>query len=125
MKEGTTLGARAQSAIERAAVLYKPRLATFNFFFFFALVFSYEHNNTKVVGQSMRSKPFTTWRVVSFILQPFFAPRPQEITPKPLAYKPGTISTAGLKNVKDSRMSGSETDFPVIQSGGWSYRFIN
>jgi hypothetical protein len=30
MKEGTTLGARAQSAIERAAVLYKPRLATFN-----------------------------------------------------------------------------------------------
>jgi hypothetical protein len=27
--------------------------------------------------------------------------------------------------VKDSRMSGSETDFPVIQSGGWSYRFIN
>jgi hypothetical protein len=33
MKEGTTLGARAQSAIQRAAVLYKPRLATFNFFF--------------------------------------------------------------------------------------------
>jgi hypothetical protein len=32
MKEGTTLGARAQSAIQRAAVLYKPRLATFNFF---------------------------------------------------------------------------------------------
>jgi hypothetical protein len=31
MKEGTTLGARAQSAIQRAAVLYKPRLATFNF----------------------------------------------------------------------------------------------
>jgi hypothetical protein len=30
MKEGTTLGARAQSAIQRAAVLYKPRLATFN-----------------------------------------------------------------------------------------------
>jgi hypothetical protein len=30
MKEGTTLGARAQSALERAAVLYKPRLATFN-----------------------------------------------------------------------------------------------
>jgi hypothetical protein len=29
MKEGTTLGARAQSAIQRAAVLYKPRLATF------------------------------------------------------------------------------------------------
>jgi hypothetical protein len=29
MKEGTTsLGARAQSAIQRAAVLYKPRLAT-------------------------------------------------------------------------------------------------
>jgi hypothetical protein len=34
MKEGTTsLGARAQSAIVRAAVLYKPRLATFNFNF--------------------------------------------------------------------------------------------
>jgi hypothetical protein len=34
MKEGTTLlGARAQSAIQRAAVLYKPRLATFNFNF--------------------------------------------------------------------------------------------
>jgi hypothetical protein len=32
MKEGTTLGARAQSAILRAAVLYKPRLATFNLF---------------------------------------------------------------------------------------------
>jgi hypothetical protein len=32
MKEGTPLGARAQSAIQRAAVLYKPRLATFNFF---------------------------------------------------------------------------------------------
>jgi hypothetical protein len=32
MKEGTTsLGARAQSAVQRAAVLYKPRLATFNF----------------------------------------------------------------------------------------------
>jgi hypothetical protein len=31
MKEGTTLGARAQSAIQRATVLYKPRLATFNF----------------------------------------------------------------------------------------------
>jgi hypothetical protein len=31
MKEGTTLGATAQSAIQRAAVLYKPRLATFNF----------------------------------------------------------------------------------------------
>jgi hypothetical protein len=32
MKEGTTsLGAREQSAIYRAAVLYKPRLATFNF----------------------------------------------------------------------------------------------
>jgi hypothetical protein len=31
MKEGTPLGARAQSAIRRAAVLYKPRLATFNF----------------------------------------------------------------------------------------------
>jgi hypothetical protein len=31
MKEGTPLGARAQSAIQRAAVLYKPRLATFNF----------------------------------------------------------------------------------------------
>jgi hypothetical protein len=31
MKEGTTLGARAQSAIYRAAVLYKPRLTTFNF----------------------------------------------------------------------------------------------
>jgi hypothetical protein len=32
MKEGTTsLGARAQSATQRAAVLYKPRLATFNF----------------------------------------------------------------------------------------------
>jgi hypothetical protein len=31
MKEGTTLGARAQWAIQRAAVLYKPRLATFNF----------------------------------------------------------------------------------------------
>jgi hypothetical protein len=30
MKEGTTLGARAQSAIQRAVVLYKPRLATFN-----------------------------------------------------------------------------------------------
>jgi hypothetical protein len=31
MKEGTTsLGARAQSAIWRAAVLYKPRLATFS-----------------------------------------------------------------------------------------------
>jgi hypothetical protein len=29
MKEGTTLGARAQSAIQRAAVLYKPRLETF------------------------------------------------------------------------------------------------
>jgi hypothetical protein len=30
MKEGSTsLGARAQSAIQRAAVLYKPRLATF------------------------------------------------------------------------------------------------
>jgi hypothetical protein len=30
MKEGTTsLWARAQSAIQRAAVLYKPRLATF------------------------------------------------------------------------------------------------
>jgi hypothetical protein len=28
MKEGTPLGARAQSAIQRAAVLYKPRLAT-------------------------------------------------------------------------------------------------
>jgi hypothetical protein len=27
--EGTTLGARAQLAIQRAAVLYKPRLATF------------------------------------------------------------------------------------------------
>jgi hypothetical protein len=33
MKEGTTLGARAQSAIERAAVLYKPRLETFKFNF--------------------------------------------------------------------------------------------
>jgi hypothetical protein len=33
MKEGTTSGARAQSAIQRAAVLYKPRLATFNFNF--------------------------------------------------------------------------------------------
>jgi hypothetical protein len=33
MKEGTPLGARAQSAIQRAAVLYKPRLATFNFNF--------------------------------------------------------------------------------------------
>jgi hypothetical protein len=34
MKEGTTsLGARAQSAIARAAVLYKPRLETFNFNF--------------------------------------------------------------------------------------------
>jgi hypothetical protein len=34
MKEGTTsLGARVQSAIQRAAVLYKPRLATFNFTF--------------------------------------------------------------------------------------------
>jgi hypothetical protein len=33
MKEETTLWARAQSAIQRAAVLYKPRLATFNFFF--------------------------------------------------------------------------------------------
>jgi hypothetical protein len=32
MKEGTPLGARAQSAIQRAAVLYKPRLATFEFF---------------------------------------------------------------------------------------------
>jgi hypothetical protein len=32
MKEGTTLGARAQWAILRAAVLYKPRLATCNFF---------------------------------------------------------------------------------------------
>jgi hypothetical protein len=32
MKEGTiSLGARTQSAIQRAAVLYKPRLATFNF----------------------------------------------------------------------------------------------
>jgi hypothetical protein len=30
IKEGTTLGATAQSAIERAAVLYKQRLATFN-----------------------------------------------------------------------------------------------
>jgi hypothetical protein len=29
MKEGTTLGAKAQPAIQRAAVLYKPRLATF------------------------------------------------------------------------------------------------
>jgi hypothetical protein len=28
MKEGTILGARAQSAIQRAAVLCKPRLAT-------------------------------------------------------------------------------------------------
>jgi hypothetical protein len=35
MKEGSTLGARAQSAIQRAAVLYKPRLATFNFFTFY------------------------------------------------------------------------------------------
>jgi hypothetical protein len=34
MKEGTaSLGARAQSAIQRAAVLYKPRLANFNFDF--------------------------------------------------------------------------------------------
>jgi hypothetical protein len=33
MKEGTaSLGARAQLAIARAAVLYKPRLATFTFF---------------------------------------------------------------------------------------------
>jgi hypothetical protein len=31
MKEGTTSGARAQSAIYTAAVLYKPRLATLNF----------------------------------------------------------------------------------------------
>jgi hypothetical protein len=31
MKEVTTLGARAQSAIQRAAVLYKLPLATFNF----------------------------------------------------------------------------------------------
>jgi hypothetical protein len=30
MKEGTPLGVRAQSAIQRAAVLYKPRLATFD-----------------------------------------------------------------------------------------------
>jgi hypothetical protein len=34
MKEGTPLGARVQSAIQRAAVLYKPRLTTFNFNFF-------------------------------------------------------------------------------------------
>jgi hypothetical protein len=34
-EEGTTPGARAQSAIQRAAVLYKPRLATFNFNFNF------------------------------------------------------------------------------------------
>jgi hypothetical protein len=33
MKEETTLGARAQSAIQGAAVLYKPRLANFNFNF--------------------------------------------------------------------------------------------
>jgi hypothetical protein len=29
MKKGNTSGARAQSAIQRAAVMYKPRLATF------------------------------------------------------------------------------------------------
>jgi hypothetical protein len=34
MKEGTTLGARTQSAIRRAAVLYKLRLSTFNFLTF-------------------------------------------------------------------------------------------
>jgi hypothetical protein len=33
VNEGTTSGARAQSATQRAAVLYKPRLATFNFNF--------------------------------------------------------------------------------------------
>jgi hypothetical protein len=31
--EGTPLGARAQSALQTAAVLYKPRLPTLNFFF--------------------------------------------------------------------------------------------
>jgi hypothetical protein len=34
MKEGTTLGARAQSAIQRVAVFFKPHLATFKFFNF-------------------------------------------------------------------------------------------
>jgi hypothetical protein len=34
MKEETPLGATAQSAIQRAAVLCKPRLATFNFNFY-------------------------------------------------------------------------------------------
>jgi hypothetical protein len=48
MKEGTTsLGARAQSAIQRAAVLYKPRLATFKKKTFLSNVFMtrVHHNN--------------------------------------------------------------------------------
>jgi hypothetical protein len=49
MEEGTTLGARAQSAIQRAAVLYKPRLATFNFFFFNFTSHLYTHEISLVL----------------------------------------------------------------------------
>jgi hypothetical protein len=42
MKEETTSGATAQSAIQKAAVLYKPRLATFNFNFSLYLVLQFD-----------------------------------------------------------------------------------
>jgi hypothetical protein len=47
MKEGTPLGARAQSAIQRAAVLYKPRLATF-----------------LLLSLNPVSLPYTTWSLL-------------------------------------------------------------
>jgi hypothetical protein len=48
MKEGTTLGARAQSAIQRPAVLYKSRLATFNF--------NFNHENLQIKLQNSMGK---------------------------------------------------------------------
>jgi hypothetical protein len=49
MKEGTTSGARAQSAIQRAAVLYKPRLATFNFLNFLGYYVPRERSETIII----------------------------------------------------------------------------
>jgi hypothetical protein len=54
MKEGTPLGARAQSAIQRAAVLYKPRLATFNFNLTYAETIPSDCQYVQTQAQQMR-----------------------------------------------------------------------
>jgi hypothetical protein len=61
MKEGTTLGARAESAIQRAAVLYKPRLATFNFLTFTLPIFMTVCSTTGMAHLKVIPEQVNSW----------------------------------------------------------------